>query len=165
MSNRKDSRRDKKRMDWLRGWHYLQKDWKQYRIGILLAIAFMLMMRWLFDGVCLSVCFIGLPCPACGLTRAGLYMCTFHFREAWVMNAMIYPIACFVLYFVLCRYMLGKEVKGWRFLLWGLLVGLSLYYIYRMWHYFPQGIEGYDYPVVYKENNLLRWMVQRFLQR
>lgn len=145
------------------GWQNLKSDVKTYWKGILAAAVFLMAMLLLFGQLCPLRILVGLPCPACGLTRAGLYVLSLQFHRAWEMNPVIYPIALFVLYFIVCRYLLGKKVWGWRWMLWVLLILLVAVYIYRMGQYFPQKRVPYvtsATPMEYDSNNLFHWLLQ-----
>ena len=42
-----------------------------------------LLIRWLTHAFCPSIIFCGLPCPGCGLTRAGKALMVHDFDTAW----------------------------------------------------------------------------------
>lgn len=142
------------------GWQNLKKDIKTYYKGVLTAGICIILMDILFGHMCPMVLLTGLPCPACGLTRAGLYVMTFQLNKAWQMNPVIYPIALFLLYFIICRYLLGRPVWGWQGMLWSILVILLMVYMYRMASGFTIETESANYnpslsTVVYHWDNAL----------
>lgn len=110
----------------------LKEDIRGYYKGILLVFAYIIVADSLLGKMCPMVLFTGLPCPACGLTRAGLDVMCFHFADAWRMNPVIFPIGAFLLYFILCRYVFQRAVTGWKWMLWVILIALLLVYMVRM---------------------------------
>ena len=90
----------------------------------------------------ISVCpfrgITGLPCPACGMTRAGFLFLEGRFREAFLIHPFIYPAFLMAVIFVLFRYLLGRSTlwMQWPLILLG--IGLFLFYFYRMSLLFPE---------------------------
>ena len=74
------------------GWQNLKSDVKTYWKGILAAAVFLMAMLLLFGQLCPLRILVGLSCPACGLTRAGLYVLSLQFHRAWEMNPVIFLI-------------------------------------------------------------------------
>lgn len=146
------------------GIQYLKQDIQAYYKGVLWVLVYLCGANLLFGSVCPGVLMTGLPCPACGLTKAGIYLITMQFQRAWVMNPVIYVIGLFLLYFVICRYILGSPVTGWKWMLWGILLLLLMVYFYRMLKYFPEEAltgDRSNTPMVYQRKNLLRWCFRR----
>ncbi|MDE6435694.1 MAG: DUF2752 domain-containing protein [Lachnospiraceae bacterium] len=144
------------------GFLNLKKDIKTYYKGVLLVAVYIVGANVLFGDMCPGVLLTGLPCPACGLTRAGVYVLTFQFQEAWVMNPVIYVIGAFLLYFLVCRYILGKFPAGFKWMLWTILIILLSVYIYRMINCFPEYVLEGNYPktpMIYREKNLFRMLI------
>ncbi|MCC8137201.1 MAG: DUF2752 domain-containing protein [Clostridiales bacterium] len=86
-----------------------------------------------FGTVCPFAILTGFPCPACGLTRAGISLLTGHFLTAWEQNPSIYLWMLCALLFVLCRYVLSlKKIPCQEALL--ILVGIVTIcvYLYRI---------------------------------
>lgn len=113
----------------------LKEDIKAYYKGMLLVLVYIIAANSLLGKMCPMVLLTGLPCPACGLTRAGLYVMCFRFGDAWRMNPVIFPIGAFLIYFFLCRYVLQRPVSGWRWMLWMILIVLLVVYMVRMGNY------------------------------
>ena len=113
----------------------LKQDIRAYYKGILLVILYIVIADVLLGKMCPMVLFTGFPCPACGLTRAGLDVMCLHFSDAWRMNPVIFPIGVFLFYFLLCRYVLQKAVVGWQWMLWTILIVLLIVYMVRMGNY------------------------------
>lgn len=113
----------------------LKKDIKAYYKGGILVIIYIVVADLLLGKMCPMVLLTGFPCPACGLTRAGLYVMCFRFEDAWRMNPVIFPIGAFLIYFFLCRYVFQRPVSGWRWMLWMILIMLLVVYMVRMGNY------------------------------
>lgn len=124
---------------------------KKYLLGIVLCIVVMISMNYLFGTVCTSTILLGLPCPACGITRATILMLTGHFNESFQMHPLL--LLVFV-EFIFCI-IIKKILKNYRFYInISVIICLAIFvcfYIYRMSEYFPN-IE----PLVYRSDNILR---------
>ncbi len=107
-----------------------------------------------FGTNCISVWLTGMPCPGCGLTRAGLAVLRFDFVEAWEMNPFIYAIGVYVVVVLIYRYLFNKK---WKFVnMCGIIIAIAMciYYIYRMKNGFPT-----EKPVDYHQHNLLTQLI------
>ena len=130
---------------------FMWKDIKDYR-GVWITIAIYFLVVWtLFDNSCIFVQMTGFPCPACGLTRAGVSVLRGDFHTAWQQHLFIYPVLALGAAAIVRRYFLKKSnivFKNWIILI---ILGMVLYYFYRMWRYFPG-----DPPISYYGGNWLR---------
>lgn len=88
----------------------IKEDWNNYKIGIVAAVLYLLLSTTLLGASCPSRIFFQKPCPGCGLTRAAFCLVTFRWREAWDLNAMIFPLAFFLAWCSFFRYIKGKKV-------------------------------------------------------
>jgi hypothetical protein len=70
----------------LKGIKNFLSDLYHNRIAILCIIIYMSVTQYLFHSVCPIAILFGFPCPACGLTRAGISFLTAHFSTAFQMN-------------------------------------------------------------------------------
>lgn len=133
----------------------LWMDIKRLRYGIMAAICYWIVSRFVFHNGCPFVVLTGFPCPACGLTRAALHLMKGEWLAALQMNAAIYPIVLLIVIVVVRRYFLQKTVncllKYWIVL----LISMLAYYVYRMVTFFPT-----EPPMTYYYNNLLRFIVK-----
>ena len=114
-------------------------DIKNAKWAMLVIVAYFVFMRTVFHSACPVVITVGYPCPACGLTRAGWALLHLDFPGAFRMHLFIYPIAAFVATYCVERYILLKQkASPWMMrALIVLLIGMILYYIWRMYRYFP----------------------------
>lgn len=123
---------------------------KKYGFALILCIIALTIINLLFDTVCLSMIFFGIPCPACGITRATKLMMLGQFQKSFEMH----PLLILVILGVLLYPIMKKFAKNGRLYI-NLYVIMSViificFYIYRMQMYFPS-VE----PMIYRENNLL----------
>ena len=125
-------------------------DVKGYGVAIAAVLLYAVAVNLIFHAFCPLVILSGFPCPGCGVSRATLCFMTGRWQSAWQMNPVIFPIALFAAYFCLCRYLLGRKVKGAKTGIAGILVLLFVVYCLRMYLYFPDRI-----PYVYVEENVL----------
>ena len=67
-------------------------DMRNVKWAVISIIACFLFLYVLFGSICPVACLTGFPCPACGLTRAGISVLTLRFADAWELQPFIYPI-------------------------------------------------------------------------
>lgn len=129
----------------------LRSDIREAKWAIIIIIAYFVLSRIFFFGTCPMVILTGFPCPACGLSRAGILLLQLDLAGAWQMNPFIYAIVLYVLCFALRRYMFLRQ-GGKIMTVMGILLILSmtLFYIWRMMHVFPG-----EPPMSYYTGNLL----------
>ena len=82
----------------LKGIKNFLSDLYHNRIAILCIIIYMSVTQYLFHSVCPIAILFGFPCPACGLTRAGISFLTAHFSTAFQMNPCIFLLIPYFLY-------------------------------------------------------------------
>ena len=138
----------------------LWKDIKDIKWAIIIIIAYFALGRYFLYSLCPMVMVTGLPCPGCGLTRAGFALLRLDLAGAYRIHPFIYPIAGYIAVFGWTRYnmarRMGKKLKAG---LTVLMVLVILFYGWRMWMYFPG-----EPPMSYYERNLLRFLSGRMLR-
>lgn len=87
------------------------EDMKRIRLPLAVLVIYMLCTQLIFHTVCPWAILTHYPCPACGLTRAGLCVFTLRFREAARWNAMIFLWMPYLLYMLIMRYVVGKKPR------------------------------------------------------
>lgn len=118
------------------------------------AATYVIILRHFFYSTCLSVLITGFPCPACGLTRAGVLVLTGHFAEAARLQPFIYVLAIYIIGVCVYRYLLLKDSMNWaKWTLAVIILCMILFYIYRMICYFPD-----TPPMTYYRYNLLYYL-------
>lgn len=138
----------------------LWKDIKDVKWAIIIIIAYFVLGRYFLYSLCPMVMVTGLPCPGCGLTRAGFTLLRLDLAGAYRIHPFIYPIAGYIAVFGWNRYIMGRRMgKKLKAGLTVLMVLVILFYGWRMWMYFPG-----EPPMSYYERNLLRFLSGRMLR-
>lgn len=75
------------------------------------------------------------------------------FQTAWEQNLMIYPIVVFIILYLVFRYVLRRDTRIFGRILLLILAVMIVYYIYRMYRYFPG-----EPPMSYYYDALLPFM-------
>lgn len=107
-------------------------DLHQIRIALLLLVLYATAAQLLFHTICPFAILSGLPCPACGLTRAGILLLTGKPAAAAQTNAMIFLWAPFLLYLCILRYFIGKRAPFSTAFAILICLGTLFYYVLRM---------------------------------
>lgn len=76
--------------------------WSIRYVILVLAVYFFLAWNFFYSS-CPFVMVTGLPCPGCGLSRAGFCLLRGEFADAWYLNPFIYGIAFLAAAFVIRR--------------------------------------------------------------
>lgn len=123
-------------------------------MGIAAATLYLLLTKMIFGEVCpMYICF-GLPCPACGLTRAGLLLLQGKWGLALQMHAFIYVWIAYCLGFVYNHFVRKDSFIKWKkqeaYAIVILVGAMLLYYAVRMRRDFPN-VE----PMVWSKHKIL----------
>lgn len=134
--------------------HRIGQDFLRIRFPLILTAVYFSAASLLTGEICPLRILTGLPCPGCGLTRAGLLVLTGHWGNAAQMNLTIFlwipSLICLFL-----EHYLFPSVKKYAiaFLIVTCILTL-IYYTVRMALYFP------DPPLAYSDENLLAIMIR-----
>lgn len=131
----------------------IEKDVKNNRMGILAFAGILLLLFVFFREVCPSQILFGFPCPGCGLTRAGILVLQLKFKEAWQMHPFIYAWMLLALYTCYKRYVRGTAVKGLIPMLIGITIAMLVFYIYRLYRYYP------DVEPMVRQSGIVRYFL------
>jgi len=104
---------------------------------------------------CMTKVVFGLPCPACGMTRAGFSVLRLDFKKAIFFNPCIFlfPIVCWVIVFKEKK-LEGKLYKSKIF--WSIILTLLLgTYLIRMFTVYP------NYPLDYYQDNIISKIIEQ----
>ena len=123
----------------------------RYFFGTITIGAYFVIANMLFGYISPTMILFGLPCPACGLTRAGWLLFTGNIAESFAMHPMFVPAFVFALWAVwmkFCRPYALKKLQNPAILL---LLGAFALYIFRMATMFPYHppMEGNDNAVLF----------------
>ncbi len=113
------------------------RDLKENGLGLLAVVVYIALFQLLFHTICPMQLLLGLPCPGCGLTRSGLLLLSGHPIRAFVMHPFLYAWIVILLDFGINRYLLGRKPKELYLLLGITLVGMVIFYGYRMATMYP----------------------------
>lgn len=101
---------------------------KQNKTILLFIALYLLLSQIIFHSICPFAILTGLPCPACGLTRAGLCLLTGQFQQAWTLNPCIFLVVPYLLYLGFFRFVLQKKPIFVTF--FSILVGFVILFVY-----------------------------------
>lgn len=116
----------------------LVRDIKNIKWAVLILIIYYIFSKKVLNSMCPLVALTGYPCPGCGLTRAGFSVLRLDFASAWEFHPFIYPIIFLLVFYIVNRYI--RQKKNTKIISWltALVVVLMVvFYIYRMYLYFP----------------------------
>lgn len=133
----------------------IRRDVLKYRKPMLLFIGYYMIVKQIFRAFCPLVIMTGFPCPACGMTRAFIFLATGQFARSWNVHPMAVFWALFAIYIIVMRYFFGKQVKGFRTITALLFAAMIILYIYRMATIFPDRP-----PMSYTRNNMLEKLIR-----
>ncbi len=132
----------------------IKEDILEYRWLALAIAAYYLITKMMFHAFCPMVIITGLPCPGCGMTRAALFFLTGQFERSLSLTPFILAWAVIGVYAAIMRYLAGKKSKILMPLIYLTIIGMFLFYIYRMATQFPG-----DPPISYTGNNFLERLI------
>ena len=141
--------------------HYLWMDIKSAKWVIIFIIAYFVFLKNFLYSTCPLVILTGFPCPMCGMTRSGFALLRLNFGEAFHIHPFIYPIIFMIVIFCINRYLLLKKTPEWmKWCMIFLLASMVLFYIWRMYRYFPG-----EPPMSYYYNNAASCFFRTFVIR
>ncbi|MCR5791923.1 MAG: DUF2752 domain-containing protein [Lachnospiraceae bacterium] len=143
----------------IKGKPYLKEDIKKSGVVAAVIGIYLLVAKLIHYSVCPIVRFTGFPCPGCGMTRAVFALIKGDFGQAYEYHACVYLVIPFLLYCIVFRYLLGREIPGVKKILMVICIIVILYYIYRMatvfeWHPDYRKYDG-DNPISYHPFNFI----------
>jgi hypothetical protein len=119
-----------------------RKDVKDYWKVLLLLVLVLEALQYFFGTVCAFRFLFGIPCPACGMTRAFRLLIQGRVLEAFQMHPLFPLVIIGGVYLVISRYFSVniKKSTGKYATSCAILVGIVslLLYIYRMAAWFPE---------------------------
>ncbi|MDR2898711.1 MAG: DUF2752 domain-containing protein [Clostridiales bacterium] len=123
---------------------------KKYYIAFIAIAVYAVLSNVLFGYFCPSMALVGVPCPACGLTRAGLSLLMLDFNGAFLYNPCIFLVAPLVIfYFILRIYGKGRVMLLFYPAVMVFIISFVVFG-YRLIHQF--GTE----PLIFNQRSLLR---------
>lgn len=104
---------------------------------------------------CLSQIVVGLPCPACGMTRAALLFFSGRWTESFQMHPFFYALLVGIVIFGMERYGWKEKRKWFQIYAVVVLMAMLVFYVYRMLLYFPDVP-----PMTCRQDSLLSRLLQ-----
>jgi len=112
------------------------EDIKKIKLPLIVLILYGAATQIIFHTVCPWAILTHYPCPACGLTRAGLCVIGLRFAEAARMNGAIFLWVPYIAGVIVVRYVLGKWTQKAAKVAFSLLTGIILitcvYFVLRL---------------------------------
>lgn len=139
------------------GFKLFLKDIKSAKWAVILLTAYFVFLKIFLHSLCPVVLVTGFPCPGCGLTRAGFRILHLDFYGAFKIHPFIYGVIVLAVIFAAERYII--QTKKMAVTTWFgcfMIVGMVVFYIYRMVCYFPDVP-----PMTYYRHNLLQNLVDK----
>ena len=122
-------------------WEQIKRDMKNHWLSFVLLLGAMAISQYFFHSVCIFQILFGIPCAACGMSRAFLLLLQGRWIEAIRMHPLLPFVIIGIIFYIFSKYL----VETYGIIL--LIVSIILY-IYRMKLYFPNTA-----PMVYREDN------------
>lgn len=116
---------------------------------ILLCVFSLNLLYLLFGSICPSKIFIGMPCPACGMTRAFVLILLGRWNEAWELQPMVGAVMFGAGLFIYLRYIKACNMKYFKICAVVIIMAAFFLFGYRILN---NGLS--KEPVVYEKNNI-----------
>ena len=126
-------------------------------VGVGIFIIYYFAANAVFGFVCPSMILVGLPCPACGLTRAGVLFFTGNFGASFEMHPMLLPALAWGGIAVVCKLRWPHKYEHVNTLAIVLLVCILVVFVVRMIFLFP-----HTPPLDINENSVLHRIIYPF---
>lgn len=110
----------------------LYQDIVKIRPALPAVLLYLVTAQLLFHKLCPFMILFQLPCPACGLTRASLFLLSGQLLQAARINAVSFLWVPFLGYLCICRYFLGKKPPAALPLSCLVCIATLLYYVLRL---------------------------------
>lgn len=111
----------------------LKKDIYNLRIAIIPIILCVIIMQITLGTICPLKGLIGIPCPACGLTHATIYLLTGNFEKAIQANPTVFLWLTTIMLFIVDRYIHKLKIKVFPYIF---IITGSITIIWYIFKYF-----------------------------
>lgn len=106
-------------------------------LGVAVLVVYIILANTFFGYTAPTMILVGLPCPACGLTRSGLLFFSGNFIESFRMHPLFIPTLLFAVCAVICRLFKPEKFEHIKTLAIVLLISFFIVYFIRMALLFP----------------------------
>jgi len=110
---------------------------KKYLIFAIVFALYFILANYFFGFISPTMIIFGIPCPACGMTRAGFLFLSGNFAESFRMHPLFIPTIIFLASLVLFKFFWKDKIKYIQSLSILLLLCFLALYVYRMVVLFP----------------------------
>ena len=138
-------------------WKLIKNDIREHWQAAIAVFVVLLVFVKCFGGACISQLVIGLPCPACGMSRAAGLFLKGQIKESLQMQPLFFLLIIGAILLVLCRYIFRGHEVVLKYYAVFLIVFAIVFYVYRMIRYFPDMA-----PMTYRRENLF-YMIGQML--
>lgn len=125
----------------------LCRDLRRIWLALLLLVLYAIPAQLYFHTICPFAILTGYPCPACGLTRAGLCLLRGDLAAAWETHPLIFFWTAWILYLLSCRYLADKKARLAMPLAIPLCLATLFFYVFRL-------VSGYPTEIPYTSMNI-----------
>ena len=133
---------------------------KKYFLLTIVFILYFVLANYFFNNICPTMILFGVPCPACGMTRAGILFLTGNFAESFRMHPLFIPSILFIIGLMLFKFVWTDKIKYLQNLSIVLLICFLVLYVFRMVFLFP----NYP-PMVVNNDSILHNIVYLLKER
>ena len=130
---------------------------KRYFIIAAAVILYYNLANFIFGYMCPTMVIFGIPCPACGLSRAALLFLSGNFIESFRMHPLVVPVSGFLLIWLVAKIFFTEKIEALTKPAIALIICLFAVYVYRMVHMFPDQV-----PLVLNRNSILHSFLSAF---
>lgn len=136
-------------------WELIRKDIREHGKAVAFMAAMLVVLVKAFGAACISQLMVGLPCPACGMSRAALLFLSGHWKESLQMQPLFAALLAGAVLLIVFRYFLKRDTAWMKYYAVIILTAAMVFYVYRMVCYFPD-----IPPMTYRKENLLSYVLQ-----
>ena len=133
----------------------IRSDFKAMLPGLVLCALFLAFSSAVFGKVCPVRLLLGIPCPACGMTRAAVFLITGDLSGSLKANPFLLPLIASLPIYIWEHYWKNQRARLFSGYIAVLILFMVLFYLYRMAVYFPN-----EEPMVYEPDNLFHGLRQ-----
>ncbi|MBP3543205.1 MAG: DUF2752 domain-containing protein [Lachnospiraceae bacterium] len=137
-------------------WKLIRQDIGEHWKPAMAVLVVMAIFVKCFGGACISKLITGLPCPACGMSRAAGLFLKGQIKESLQMQPLFILLIIGAILLILCRYVCRRYEAVLKYYAAFLIVFAIVFYVYRMIRYFPDAA-----PMTYWRENLFYMIGQR----
>ena len=124
--------------------------------AVISIIACFLFLYVLFGSICPVACLTGFPCPACGLTRAAVFLIKGQLYASLEANPFLLPLMAGIPIYIYEHYFKNRKARFFTAYMILCIILMVLVYLIRMALWFPD-----RKPMIYEPDNLFAHMTDR----